>query len=592
MPKADTLYVYRRAALFGLIYFAAAASMISLTRFSGGVATVWLASAVLIPELATANRRAYRATIAACATASFSATCLFGFGLVAAAPLMIVNMAEAMIIAEVLRRFGRQTNYLDSLDGFATFAFATAIGAIAGATMGAAITAYLGKAAFIPTWRDWLTGHGMGVLTFVPVISLLLNGEFRRWIVGISQRERNEAVFLLGLLATVSILVFNSAGAPVLFVPILPLMIVTFRLDRPGAALAIVMLAIIGGIFTLLGRGPINIIAASPAWHAQMLQAYLAITTLTALPVAAELKERRDIFRRLLDSEARYKLITESASDMIVSIDPSGLVRYASPSVLEVTGHSPQRMIGVHVDNLIDGPHREIIVAAYRAALETPGGTSLIEYQASIASGEMRWFETNIRSILDESGAPCGVVSATRDISQRKELELRLAHAATTDSLTGLANRRKFDALLDREIEDRRSGTGRTCIAIFDIDYFKSVNDAHGHAVGDLVLATFAAAALRVLRAGDHIARLGGEEFGLILSGADLDQASRVCERLRQAVAQDITLTSTGAEVSITVSAGLAEVNGTSSRLQLMHAADEALYRAKAGGRDQLAIAA
>ncbi len=591
MPRADAFAIHYRAALFGVAYFVAGASMMTLTRYGGGVASVWLASALLIPELANASRRAFQETVAACAIGSFVATWLFGFGLAAAAPLAIVNIAEAIIVATLLRRLGHSADYLDSLEGFATFALVTAIGTSVGAIAGGSALSVLGYVSGLTAGRDWLAGHALGVLTFAPVISLLLNGEFKRWLASISARERIEAVLLLGSLAAVCLLVFN-AHAPILFIPMLPLMIVTFRLDRPGAAIGIVMLAVIGGILTMLGRGPVNLVAASPSWHVQMLQAYLAVTALTVLPVAAELKERRDIFRRLLDSEARYKLITESASDIIISLDQSGVIRYVSPSVEEITGYTPQRMIGLTPADLVRGAHQEIVIAAYRTALETPGSTSLIEYQTRITNGEVRWFEANIRSILDDAGERCGVVSATRDISQRKALELQLAHAATTDPLTGLANRRKFDAMLDRKIDERRAGGGRTCIAIFDIDYFKSVNDAHGHAAGDLVLETFAAAALRVLRAGDQIARLGGEEFGLILSGADLDQASRICERLRVAVAQDITRTPSGAEVSITVSAGIAEVTGETSRLQLMHAADEALYRAKAEGRDRLALAA
>jgi len=568
------------------------ASTIAWSRYGGGVATVWLATAILVPELANISRRGYRATIAATAIGSFMATWLIGFGLPAAAPLAIVNIGEAMIIAALLRRFGKNDTYLDSLEGFAVFALATAIGTAMAATAGAAIAALIGHTDGLAAWHKWLAGHALGVLTFAPVTSLLLNGEFKRWTAGGDARQRIEATLLLGLLAGVCLIVFNTGQLAILFVPILPLMVVTFRLDRPGAAMGIVILAVIGAMLTLLGRGPVHLVGTLPGLDVQILQAYLAVTALTVLPVAAELRQRRDIFRRLLESEARYKLITESASDIIISLDLTGVVRYASPSVEEITGFPSHRLIGKRPGDLIRGPHRDTVIAAYRQAFDNPGSTALVEYQTQIVSGQTRWFEANIRSVLDDNGVPCGVVSATRDISERKALELKLAHAATTDPLTGLANRRKFDALLDRKIEERRAGISRTCIAIFDIDYFKAVNDIHGHTVGDLVLETFAAAALRVLRAGDQIARLGGEEFGLILNGAGIEQASRICDRLREAVARDITRTPSGAEVSITVSAGIAEVTGKTSRLQLMHAADEALYRAKAGGRDRLAFAA
>lgn len=199
--------------------------------------------------------------------------------------------------------------------------------------------------------------------------------------------------------------------------------------------------------------------------------------------------------------------------------------------------------------------------------------------------------ESHCRSTFD-NGRCLGAVSSIRDISHRKSLEIQLAHAAATDPLTGLANRRAFDLLLERKLADTRNGLPGGCIAVFDIDYFKRVNDDFGHAVGDLVLEQFAVTAREIVRATDHIARLGGEEFGIILDGADMIHAQRVCDRLRAAVADVVLLTATGDKVKVTVSAGIAQINADITQSALMRAADEALYRAKAAGRNRLALSA
>ncbi|WP_337137856.1 sensor domain-containing diguanylate cyclase [Sphingomonas aquatica] len=585
--------VWPRAIWIGVGYFVAASSMILLTRFDGGLANMWIATALLIAELCTADRARRRATIAACLIASVVATSLFGFGLVLAVPLAFVNVGEALIAATLLRRLRRANSFLQSSDGIIAFALVEGLAAPAIAGLpGAAIAAWSVDRPFGTEFRSWLLGHGLGTLTFTPVMVLLLRGEFARWLRSATPANRAEAAILMAVMAGFSWLVFTVSTVPLLFLPILPLMVITFRLEQVGSAVAVVILAMVGAVLTTSGQGPVNLVDGSAADHARLFQFYMAITVLTVLPVAAELAQRRDVFRRLHESEARYKLITESSTDLIVTLDRSGVITYASPSAREVTGFDGAEMIGHMPQNLACGPDPGTMRAAVNHAHGRAGSPTTVEYCARAASGESRWYEAHTRGTFDDNGELSGWVSAIRDVSVRKALELKLAHAASTDPLTGLANRRRFDTLLDRKIDDRRQNKSYGCIALFDIDYFKRVNDAHGHSVGDLVLETFAAAAQRTVRANDHVARLGGEEFGLILEGTTIEEATQICDRVRRAIAGDVTRAPSGAEVTVTVSAGIAEITPTSSRLQLMRAADEALYRAKAGGRDRLALAA
>ena len=161
-------------------------------------------------------------------------------------------------------------------------------------------------------------------------------------------------------------------------------------------------------------------------------------------------------------------------------------------------------------------------------------------------------------------------------VRQREQLSDRLSLLAHTDALTGLPNRRAWDDELSRELARAgRSGT-RLCAALLDLDHFKDFNDGHGHQAGDEHLRAVAVAWQGRLRGTDLVARYGGEEFALILSGTTLAQAVEVVDSLRASVPGEQT-----------VSAGVAEWDGSESGGELLSRADRALYDAKRSGRDR-----
>jgi diguanylate cyclase (GGDEF)-like protein len=164
-----------------------------------------------------------------------------------------------------------------------------------------------------------------------------------------------------------------------------------------------------------------------------------------------------------------------------------------------------------------------------------------------------------------------------------------MAADALTDPLTGLFNRRAFRSALEGRSLDR--GESPTdCVAVLDIDHFKSVNDSHGHAAGDEVLRGFARVARRMVREHDFIARIGGEEFAILFPDTSVEQAMLICERLRAEIARS-SLPAGTEVVKITVSGGVAMLEHKGFEHALENA-DLALYSAKRNGRDQLAKAA
>nr|WP_322940033.1 GGDEF domain-containing protein [Pseudomonas sp. s4] len=160
----------------------------------------------------------------------------------------------------------------------------------------------------------------------------------------------------------------------------------------------------------------------------------------------------------------------------------------------------------------------------------------------------------------------------------------QLEDLVATDELTGLFNRRHFLRVATRELEHTAPG-GQHGLALIDLDHFKRINDAHGHAAGDRVLQTFAAVARACLRDGDIIARYGGEEFVLLLPNTDADQLTACCERLREAFAKAEPV---GVKLeNLSLSAGMTLLVAGDDLDEALQRADQALYQAKRGGRNR-----
>lgn len=166
----------------------------------------------------------------------------------------------------------------------------------------------------------------------------------------------------------------------------------------------------------------------------------------------------------------------------------------------------------------------------------------------------------------------------------------QMAHLASTDALTGLANRRSFSERLSQEIAQLSRSGRRSCLILADLDHFKKINDEHGHQAGDEALRVFAATCKSVFRAADVIGRWGGEEFVMLLPDTTVDDALSVTQRLHDAQART-PINGNGRSFRVSVSIGLVEMDDSRSMDALLHEADEALYAAKEGGRSRTVAA-
>ncbi|WP_308223016.1 diguanylate cyclase [Sphingomonas sp. J344] len=437
-------------------------------------------------------------------------------------------------------------------------------------------------------WMSWGIGHGLGALIATPIALLALAGNTYREQAA-SRATVTRFVVIATLMVGVTTLCFAQTRLPLLFVPILPLIAATMAFRVAGATLGVFLIAVIGAGFTVAGMGPIELIDGSHAFKLLFFQFYLAVLFLIAVPFATMIAQNQRLAVAVAASEARYRLISDHVSDVVMTLDPYGVVQFASPSMRDVTGHPPDSIIGKSPVELVHEVDRARVRDAYRRVIAEPDRVHRFEFRGQIATGGVRWFETTARAVRNQQDAVLSVVTVIREVSQRKAREADLVRQANTDPMTGVLNRRAFQDRIDQYRMDTPDRPGT--LALFDLDHFKQVNDGHGHDAGDAALLHFADVLRANLRVEDVIGRLGGEEFAVLFPGLSTAAALAACERVRNSL-QDARIHAGGATFTITVSVGIAPIGPDLSSDEVFRIADVALYRAKSRGRNRSELAA
>ncbi|MEX6505534.1 diguanylate cyclase [Jiella sp. M17.18] len=253
-------------------------------------------------------------------------------------------------------------------------------------------------------------------------------------------------------------------------------------------------------------------------------------------------------------------------------------------------GHPADKIVGSSVYGIAPCSLAKVYHEADTALMAT-GGTQIYEADVRYADGERHNVMFHKCTIEDERGRTVGLAGAMLDITERKQLEARLRHAAERDPLTKAYNRRKFLELAELTIARERAAGRPVGVAVCDIDHFKRINDRFGHACGDDVICRLVEVMQREIGSGNLLARAGGEEFFCLFPGLPLAEAAARAERLRQSLA-DERLGPDGTSLAVTASFGVAELaRSGESLLAAIARADNALYCAKRSGRDRVCLA-
>lgn len=555
-------------------------------------APIWAATALLIAILLNANRRQWPLYIGLAALGSAITA-----GLTGAIPIIIAvgalaHAAEGWIAATLLKR--RKAHDSDLLQEWLADAAAIGVAApIAGATLVAA-AAHFAQLGHWPTvFATYALTHSLGNLALFPLFSLIASGQLREWLGSFAIQRRAELLALITAIGLISAGALLQPDALPHIVPILVAMIIIYRFGMPAASLAIAAMVVPAMLLPALATAPLP---AQP-----LLQFNLFLAILCLQPLARHITQNRRLALTLRDrdqvrsgtdmalqvkdfaigeSQGLYSLLAENMTDIVIKTDREGYVIYASPSVERMGGLHPTDLLGRHVVELVHPSYDASFMAAHDAVIAKGEDSAWTEYLGISLTGEESWFDTRMRCVIDADGHVSGVVTILRSIEERKALEQQLFAATLTDPLTNLTNRRAFHSMLQYHMDVPLDG----CLAMFDIDDFRSINRDHGHETGDKVLTSVAKLLRTLLRKDDIISRIGGERFAVLLSRASPDQAEVLCQRIVSTLS-DMSEHGLGGP-RITVSAGVARIEGTLD--ETMKRADAAVVIAKAKGRNRL----
>lgn len=310
----------------------------------------------------------------------------------------------------------------------------------------------------------------------------------------------------------------------------------------------------------------------------------LARRAALALDNARLYRASNEALAQVQGSEARFRALVQSSSDLICVVSPELILRSVTPSVTHLLGYLPEALVDQPLTALAHPDDCEAIVSAVRAATTLVDVPPPIIWRVRRQEGTWRHIESVITNLIDEPTVG-GLVLNSRDVSEHQELQTKLTYQAFHDPLTGLANRALFRARVEEALLQAIDNDRSVTILFVDLDNFKTVNDSFGHELGDQLLITVAQRMRTVLRANDTIARLGGDEFAILLDQIEEPQQSvSIAERLLQALRQPVMLD--GWELLVKASIGIATNTHAGDVETLLRNADMAMYTAKSQGKD------
>jgi len=615
--------VWAQAGLLAAVYFAAAKLSLLLAIPPGYATSVWPPSGIALAATLALGTRVWpgvwigAALVNLTVESSWLASALIGTG----------NTLEALAGATLIRRFIGVPYRFERGEDVVKFIALSALSATVAATVGVMPQVFghtPSSAQILANWWTWWQGDVSGIAVVAP---LVLSWSMRD--AEASPPSRNlEAAFFALLLLAVMYAVFGHGSQSAVpyqwpFVILLFIIWAAFRFDQRGVTTTIAAVCAIVVAFTVEKRGPFAL--ASLSESLLLMLGFISIVVTTGLVLSAALRERgrtaeelrrkRDELEsrvrertlgleranralqediagrktaegRLQESEMRFRLVIDSVIDYaIIMLDPKGRIASWNAGAERIKGYRAEEIIGQHFSRFYppedlarSKPQYELEVASAEGRFEDEGWRLRKD-------GSRFWANVVITALRDDSGTLRGFGKVTRDLTERKRSEERLAYLAQYDTLTRLPNRHMLHDHLVRQLAQPQTGRRTGCMYI-DLDRFKYVNDTFGHGVGDQLLLQVGERLQKCVRGTDVIGRLGGDEFAVVLASlAKSEDAGLVAQKVNAALSAQFNLD--GHETYISASIGIAihpQDGGDADTL--LKNADAAMYRAKEQGRN------
>ncbi len=450
------------ALLLGLAYFAAAHLCLSLPRDHGRVAPIWIANAVALAALVRSPPRRWPLLAGACLAGNLTASLAFP----PVSPINLVlpecNLVEYLSAAVLLRRWMGPDPRVGDARQLGALALVGAACGLASAALAGLVLRWTTPSAATVVMQTWALAHPLALVLFTPCFLILARPRAH-----LAERPATlRAVLSLLLLVACSVLVFSQTRAPLLFLAPPALLFVSLELGVFGAALGVLVVAVVAVVATLSGRGPITLTQGGHLERDAVLQVFLLVSLLSSLPVAGlQARRRRSEAAALAEaeratraeaaaarSEARYRLLADKATDAIATFGLDGRLTYLSPSVAAVTGYAPHEMVGrsgrrfIHPD---DYPAVAAAIGDLASGARAPG--TPIEYRLRRKDGSWMWVQVNPQPVRGEADGSTSFVDVARDVTARKLMEVEL-EAARAEALAAAAAKAEFLANMSHEL--------------------------------------------------------------------------------------------------------------------------------------------
>lgn len=299
--------------------------------------------------------------------------------------------------------------------------------------------------------------------------------------------------------------------------------------------------------------------------------------------------ERQLLLGNLQEREAFLDSVLNAAPQGMFVTNITGDITYMNPALLEMLGVSSRApmktwLTQIHIDDITGA--KDMWLHSLRT------GSDFVRQLRFLRSDkELLWLDIHARVVtLSQDGHTLGLVGVVKDITERREQEAIQRWEAEHDPLTGLLNRRGFERRLEEAFADFQKTSTPSALLLFDLDHFKPINDEGGHALGDEMLRRIAQVVAWEVRRSDHVARQGGDEFGVLLPSCTLAQARRIAESLRQSVSE-VSVTHQDKEYMVTLSIGVTTFDEIDTSVaDVLARADAGSYTAKGLGRDGVVV--
>lgn len=591
MPKVS-IHSYPKVVRFSVLYFLFA-EIGHMLSFEGHFATFWPPAGLYFAYLVANSRRNWLPIIISALVANTASdTLLHDKSILVSLGLGVANTVEAVASASLLVYYFKNHFRFQGLKQVAGFCF---ISAFASPWLGSILGATVIHFAFGADWGTsmlrWWVSDSMGVMIVAPMTFVLLLRSSHDPV----DSQQSSLVDYLHLGVITSLLTFFIFGTNLLPFPIaiLPLFLwLAVRHELVGVSVGLLCFTVTSVWLTRSGSGPM---VEANAWESVIaLQAFTGVLAISSHVVAAVMSESRIYAEQARFESDRYRDLFDNMNDMVQSVSPQGEIQYVNRAWLETLGYTASEVSSLNIFEVIHPEEHEHCQLELKRLIY---GEQLhnVETRFVTKQGVVLNVEGSM-NCRTKNGEPIATRGIFRDITQRKTQErqleryrrdleyanLKLLSQATTDVLTGLANRRAFDHQLDSEIDYSTNVSLPLSLIMLDIDHFKQLNDTFGHTGGDEVLMLIGNLLKNEMRASDSPARFGGEEFTVLLPNTGLEEAVLIAERIRRQI-ESLKFE----ETSITASFGVATFDPQGDiGLNLVELADQALYQSKKSGRN------